>query len=127
MQRVSYLKDMEMVAKRACGAGWLWTAVYTTVCGLLLACGGAQKGGGDHYRATITKQRACCGELSDPSERAACIDQIVTIEDEAVHRSDENQATFRCMSEKFVCDSSTGQANAASRQAQLDCINDIGR
>jgi len=104
----------------------MWTAVYTTLCGLLVACGGAQSGGGDHYKETISKQRACCSELADPTERAACIDQIVTVDDTDVQGSAENQATFRCMAEQFVCDPSTGHATAESRQAQLDCINDIG-
>ena len=104
----------------------MWTVVYTTLCALVLACGGAQSGGGNHYQTSVSKQRACCGELSDPSERSACIDQIVTVEDESVQSSSENQATFRCMNQHFVCDSSTGQATAESRQAQLDCLNDIG-
>lgn len=105
----------------------MWTVVYTTLCGLLLACGGAQSGGGSPYESSVSKQRACCGALSDPSERATCIDTIVTVEDEAVQRSSENRATFRCMSDHFVCDQATGQATAESRQAQLDCINDIGQ
>ena len=104
----------------------MWTGVYTTVCLLWLGCGGAQ-GGGDPYAETITKQRACCSQLGDPNERAACIDQIVTVDDEDVRGSAENRATFRCIEQNFVCDPSTGQATAASRQAQLDCINDIGQ
>jgi hypothetical protein len=113
-------------------SGWLWTAVYTTLCVLAVACGGAQKGGGDHYQASVDKQRACCGQLGDPTERAACVDRIVTVDDlvdaddsEAVKSSTVNQATFRCMSDYFVCDPSSGQATAESRQAQLDCVNDI--
>ena len=113
-------------------SGWLWTSVYTTLCVLAVACGGAQKGGGDHYQASVTKQRACCSELGDPSERAVCIDGIVTVDDlvdeedsAEVKSSAVNQATFRCMSDNFVCDPGNGQATAASRQAQLDCVNDI--
>jgi len=127
MDKVTSLKDMQTMAKRVARSGWLWTAVYTTLCGLAVACGGAQKGGGNQYQSSISTQRACCGKLADPSERAACIDQIVTVEDEEVQSSPANQATFRCMNDNFTCDPSTGQATPQSRQAQLDCINDIGQ
>jgi hypothetical protein len=119
---------------RACSnaaASWLWTLVNTTL--FLVACGGSQKST-DHYRASVDQQRACCGELHDPTERAACIDQIVTVDDMAdegdvvaVEDSSQNQATYRCMHEHFTCDPQTGRATAASQQAQLDCINDIGQ
>lgn len=100
-------------------------AAATLCCAALWACGGSQKPSRDHYGATVDKQRACCTELSDPNERAACIDRIITIDDEGVAKSPENQATFRCMNEHFTCDPTTGEATQESKQAQLDCINDL--
>jgi len=112
----------------------VWTLVYTTLCVALAACGGSQGKDTDHYQNSITKQRACCGQLGDPSERARCIDDIVTVEEiagdedsESVSSSSVNQATFRCMNDHFTCDPETGRASSASQQAQLDCINDISQ
>ncbi len=109
----------------------LWTLVYTTLCCAAVACGGAQSNE-DHYQASVDKQRECCSQLGDPSERANCIDRIVTVEEmvgsddaETVSSSSVNQATFKCMEQHFVCDPTNGRATAESSQAQLDCINDI--
>ena len=37
-----------------------------------------------------------------------------------------NQRTFACVQRHFVCEPATGRATAASNQAQLDCITDLG-
>ncbi len=126
MTTVTSLKDMAKSEHSAHGRHGLWTAVYTTLCLGLMACGGGQTRT-DHYRATIDQQRACCASLGDPTERAACIDRIVTVDDPDVAKSSVNQATFECMNRHFECNPETGQATQASAQAQLDCINDIGQ
>jgi hypothetical protein len=89
---------------------------------LLAACGG-----GHHHTDTYAKatdvQETCCEHLQgDP--RAACLQNIVRVDDFA-QKSDTNQSTYGCVVEHFACDPGTGHATRESAQAQIDCIQDL--
>lgn len=89
------------------------------------ACGGGSGNHQESYERGISEQESCCNELGDPQERQACMDDIVRVDDPDVVDSEENQATYRCIEENFVCNPSTGHATQESAQAQLDCIDDL--
>ena len=95
--------------------------------GLLAACG-SRHDTTDHYTRSVDVQRECCEHLDGPA-RAACLERIVTFPDEQkdVATSPTNQETFACVQRHFACDRSTGDATVPSKQAQLDCINDLDR
>lgn len=90
------------------------------------ACGGGGGGGKrrDTYAAATSAQEACCENLAG-EPRDTCLREIVRVSDEAVARSDANQATYACVQEHFACDAATGRATQESAQAQLDCIQDL--
>lgn len=88
----------------------------------LAACGGRHT---DHYRAATDKQTACCEHLTG-APRDQCLAEIVRVDDAAVAQATANQRTYACVERNFTCEPATGRATAASNQAQLDCISDLG-
>jgi hypothetical protein len=92
------------------------------------ACGGGGGGkarGGNTYVAATSAQEACCEHLGAGGPRDNCLSNIVRVPDDAVARSRENQATYACVQEHFVCDPATGMPTQESAQSQLDCIQDL--
>jgi hypothetical protein len=93
---------------------------------LLGACGGGNKSAkrGDTYLAATDVQEKCCENLAGGA-RDSCLKDIVRVPDESVARSPQNQETYACVQEHFVCDPTTGMPTQASAQEQLDCIQDL--
>lgn len=91
---------------------------------VLAACGSSNKG--DTYAAATSAQEACCEHL-DGEPRDQCLAQVVRVDDPEVAKTDVNRATFACVRDHFACDKATGQATAESRQAQYDCMQDLGK
>lgn len=89
----------------------------------LVACGGGRRT--DSYRAATDRQTACCEGLAG-APRDQCLAEIVRVDDASVASARDNQRTFACVERHFVCEPATGRATAASNQAQLDCITDLG-
>lgn len=89
----------------------------------LAACGGGHRT--DHYRAATDRQTTCCEHLAG-APRDQCLAEIVRVDDADVATARDNQRTFACVERHFVCEPATGRATAASNQAQLDCITDLG-
>ena len=95
---------------------------------LALACGRSHT---NHYRAAVTAEEKCCGNLKDDAAQAACVKDIPRLDTTGVSDKDRehaetselNQQTFRCVDENFVCDAKTGRATPESAQEQLDCVN----
>lgn len=100
--------------------------VVTGIALLAAACGGGggKAKGGDTYAAATSAQERCCEHLAGGA-RDSCLQQIVRVPDEGVARSQQNQATYACVQEHFVCDPSTGMPTQQSAQQQLDCIQDL--
>ena len=90
----------------------------------LAACGGGHHKHKDAYAGAVDAQGACCEHLSGP-QRDQCLAGIVKAPDEAVAKSDANQATYACVQEHFECNPATGKATQQSAQDQLDCIQDL--
>ncbi len=88
----------------------------------LAACGGKHT---DTYRAATDEQTRCCEHLAG-APRDQCLGEIVRVDDAAIAQSPANQRTYACVDRHFQCDAATGRASAASNQAQLDCIQDLG-
>ncbi len=88
----------------------------------LAACGGRHT---DHYQAATDEQTACCEHLTG-APRDQCLAEIVRVDDPAVAQATANQRTYACIERNFTCDPATGRATAASNQAQLDCVSDLG-
>lgn len=102
-----------------------WWVVLAAVVALA-ACGG---GGGkktDTYAKGTEAQAQCCEHLTGGA-RDSCLSEIVRVEDPQAASTSTNQATYACVVEHFVCDSSTGKPTQASAQAQYDCIEDQAR
>ena len=93
------------------------------------ACGGGGGGGkakgGNTYVAATSAQEQCCEHLGAGGPRDNCLSSIVRVPDDAVARSQQNQATYACVQEHFVCDPATGMPTQESAQSQLDCIQDL--
>ena len=110
------------------GTPRLATVSFLVVTGIALlagACGGGGKTKrGDTYVAATSAQEQCCEHLAGGA-RDSCLQQIVRVPDEAVARSQQNQATYACVQEQFVCNPATGMPTQESAQAQLDCIQDL--
>jgi hypothetical protein len=106
------------------------TVGFLFVAGIALfaaACGGGGKkarSGGDTYVAATTAQERCCEHLAGGA-RDSCLQGIVRVPDDAVARSQQNQQTYACVQEHFVCDPTTGLPTQESAQSQLDCIQDL--
>ncbi|MBE7454521.1 MAG: hypothetical protein HS111_38385 [Kofleriaceae bacterium] len=98
--------------------------IALTLALLAVACGGKSKGRGDTYVAATSAQERCCEHLAGAG-RDRCLAEIVRVQDEAVARSADNQATYACVQDHFVCNPATGTATQESAQAQLDCIQDL--
>jgi len=99
---------------------WAFTALLLAAA----ACGGRPHHN-TYERATLAQER-CCESLAGPG-RDQCLQQIVRVPDPSVQTTSTNQATFECVEDHFVCDSSTGRATQPSAQAQLDCIQDLAQ
>jgi hypothetical protein len=93
------------------------------------ACGGGGGGGkakgGNTYVAATSAQEQGCEQVGAGGPRDGCLSNIVRVPDEAVARSQQNQQTYACVQEHFVCDPSTGLPTQESAQSQLDCIQDL--
>jgi hypothetical protein len=76
----------------------------------------------NYYRTTLAVQEKCCGGLTDPAARNACLGELPRPQDET---SPINQETFQCVARHFKCDAATGRATRESAQYQLDCLNDL--
>lgn len=106
------------------------TLGFLVVAGIALltgACGGGgqkARSGGDTYVAATSVQEQCCEHLAGGA-RDNCLAGIVRVPDDAVARSRQNQQTYSCVQEHFVCDPSTGMPTQESAQSQLDCIQDL--
>ena len=79
---------------------------------------------GDTYLAATDVQEKCCEHLSGGA-RDNCLGNIVRVPDESVAHSQQNQQTYACVQEHFVCDPTTGMPTQESAQEQLDCIQDL--
>ena len=93
--------------------------VAAALAAVALACGGTP----NYYRKATSMREACCQALADPTARQSCLDKIERIGDPKAEQSSVNQATFRCVAKRFVCDRSNGQATRDSAQEQLNCLN----
>ena len=93
---------------------------------LLAACGGGNKATkhSDTYVAATGAQEKCCENLAGGA-RDSCLQNIVRVPDDSVARSQQNQETYACVQEHFVCDPTTGMPTQESAQEQLDCIQDL--
>jgi hypothetical protein len=107
------------------------TLGFLVVAGIALlagACGGGggkqARSGGDTYVAATSAQEQCCEHLAGGA-RDSCLAGIVRVPDDSVARSQQNQQTYACVQEHFVCDPSTGMPTQDSAQSQLDCIQDL--
>lgn len=90
------------------------------------ACGGGSKTKrADTYVAATSAQEQCCENLGAGGPRESCLANIVRVPDEGVARSQQNQATYACVQDHFVCDPATGMPTQESAQSQLDCIQDL--
>lgn len=87
--------------------------------------GGSKAKGGNTYVAATSAQEQCCEHLGAGGPRDSCLQRIVRVADEAVARSQQNQQTYACVQDHFVCDPSTGMPTQESAQSQLDCIQDL--
>ena len=107
--------------------GFLFVAGIAFLTG---ACGGGgsknARSGSDTYVAATTAQEQCCEHLA-AGARDDCLAGIVRVPDATVARSEQNQETYACVQEHFVCDPSTGMPTQGSAQSQLDCIQDLGQ
>jgi hypothetical protein len=92
------------------------------------ACGGGNKATkhSDTYVAATDVQEKCCENLGGGA-RDSCLQSIVRVPDASVARSQQNQETYACVQEHFVCDPTTGMPTQQSAQEQLDCIQDLGQ
>ncbi|HUQ05698.1 MAG TPA: hypothetical protein VM261_24510 [Kofleriaceae bacterium] len=97
-------------------------ALLTGACG---GGGGSKAKRGNTYVAATSAQEQCCEHLGAGGPRDSCLSSIVRVPDESVAGSQENQATYACVQEHFVCDPSTGMPTQESAQSQLDCIQDL--
>jgi hypothetical protein len=88
----------------------------------IAACGGGPHG--DTYARATDAERDCCEHLT-ATTRDACLSDIVRVDDAKVREHPANQSTYRCVTDNFSCDASTGHATQASAQAQLECIQDL--
>jgi len=104
------------------------TVGFLVIAGIALltgACGGGSKTKrADTYVAATSAQEQCCEHLAGGA-RDNCLAGIVRVPDDAVARSQENQQTYACVQEHFVCDPGTGMPTQESAQSQLDCIQDL--
>nr|HEX4318738.1 hypothetical protein [Kofleriaceae bacterium] len=96
-------------------------AATTLSLALLAACGHRH---GDTYARGTHAEETCCEHLAGDA-RAACLQQVVRVDDRAVAASDTNQDTYSCVADHFACDASTGHATADSAQQQLVCIQKL--
>lgn len=106
------------------------TLVTVVLAALLVgACGGgsskAKGGAGDRYAKAGDLQSACCEQL-DGAPRDQCLAGVVKVDDAAVAQTTDNEATYGCVTQHFVCDPATGHPTQASAQAQFECIEDLG-
>lgn len=95
---------------------------------LLLALGACGGGGskGDSYAKATDAQEACCEHLTG-ADRDQCLASLVKVEDPEVAKMRENQASYACVQQHFVCDPQTGHATGESVQAQYDCIAELSQ
>jgi hypothetical protein len=105
--------------------GLLFVAGIALLAGACGGGGGAATKRGDTYVAATSAQEQCCEHLGAGGPRENCLQSIVRVPDEAVARSAQNQETYACVQEHFVCDPSTGMPTQDSAQSQLDCIQDL--
>jgi hypothetical protein len=94
-----------------------------TLCFAAFACGASRPR--NAYRTAVSEQEQCCRALGEQGAVERCNERIIRVGRADVATSDENQRTFACVEANFVCDAETGEATLASKQAQLDCINDL--
>lgn len=110
----------------AIAARWWVRLVAATALAGAAACGGGGKGkgDGDRYAKANDLQAACCQNL-EGGARDQCLASVVKIDDRDAAKTRENQATYTCVTEHFVCDPATGHPTQPSAQAQLECIQDL--
>ena len=105
--------------------GALFLAGIALLAGACGGGGGSKAKVGNTYVAATSAHEQCCEHLGAGGPRENCLQNIVRVPDEAVARSQQNQATYACVQEHFVCDPSTGMPTQESAQSQLDCIQDL--
>lgn len=88
----------------------------------IAACGGNSRR--DAYAHATDAQRTCCENLKGDA-RAACLTDVIKIEDAAIAKTSQNQSTYACVAANFVCEPSTGRPTKSSAQKQLDCLEDL--
>ena len=115
----SMRKDLTAIATRT------REQLVTPVCAVVFtiaACGGSPHG--DTYARGTEIEQQCCEHLGGGT-RDKCLSDIVRVDDAKVRDHPANQSTYRCVTDNFTCDGTTGHATQASAQAQLECIQDL--
>jgi hypothetical protein len=112
-------KDLAAIAAR------IREQLVTPVCVVVFtiaACGGGPRG--DTYARATDVEQQCCEHLAGGT-RDKCLAEIVRVDDAKVRDHPANQSTYRCVTDNFACDATTGHATQTSAQAQLECIQDL--
>jgi hypothetical protein len=105
--------------------GWIREQLVTPVCAVVFtiaACGGSPRG--DTYARATDAEQQCCEHLAGGT-RDKCLADIVRVDDAKIRDHPANQSTYRCVTDNFTCDATTGHATQTSAQAQLECIQDL--